>query len=163
MASTSSDPALCQMHSLLTFTISFSWKCSWGDCQLLICHYIPIDNFQSLFAWPPIISQHRWSHSSYQNPIFLWFTIRAFWFYFLNICTIIPLLSIPLLPSRLVWDTFASCLDYSSSLFLKHILPYDNFSSALLKYNWQNYKVFTVYNMMIWYTYTLWKDSPRVN
>lgn len=31
--------------------------------------------------------------------------------------------------------------------------------SALLRYNWQNHQIYKVYNVIIWYMYTLWKNS----
>lgn len=36
------------------------------------------------------------------------------------------------------------------------------FGKAFLRYNWQiNCKILKVYNIMIWYTYILWKESPH--
>ena len=49
--------------------------------------------------------------------------------------------------------------------FFLYILSHSVFLAtiylALLKYNWQSSKIFKVYNVMIWYMYTLWKDSSH--
>ena len=78
LVSTSSDLCFLRPHSLV-HALRLGWIESSAFCEIgldRITCYFPVTKFryvltfQSLLAWNPSSSQHRWPHPSYQNSFF---------------------------------------------------------------------------------------------